>query len=570
MADRPDRIDADRLEARLEAMAGTVAALAARVAALEAARRGPASASTPDTGEGVDSRGHPALDLVGLLAPAGRTCLVLGGAYLLRALTDSGRLPLAGGVLIGLLYAVAWFGAAERAAPNQPVSAVFHGFAGALIGLPILWEASMRFHLLPPEASALALAGFLLAAFAVAWHRGLQSLAGIVSLGTASMALGLAVATGSLWPYAFLLVGVSFASWWLGEARRWPWLCWPAGLLAAVAVAPLGLRAALDPPPDPPRAAIAVAILFAGGTTVRVAVRAARREGVRLFDATQTALALGAGLGAAFTIAQRLGEAAHAALALGTLAGGFVAGAFALRVLRVRPVAGRDFYYVSTLALVLAVAGITTLASGTPRDLAFTLLAVLCAWLGARGVHPVFAAHSAILALAAALSSGLIACSAAIWLSTPASWPAFPPTGWIVLIAALPGGLLPRQAANRALERVASMSRLVLAIVLVLSLASLLVLAIGPLLAGTPPDPGRLATMKTIILSAAAVALAVIARLPFGGELGWLAYPVLLACGLKILLEDFRVSRAAMLFVALGVYGTALILTARIRTTHRA
>jgi len=47
---------------------------------------------------------------------AGRTLLVLGGGYLLRALTESGALPPMAGVTLGLTYALLWLLAADRAA----------------------------------------------------------------------------------------------------------------------------------------------------------------------------------------------------------------------------------------------------------------------------------------------------------------------------------------------------------------------------------------------------------------------------------------------------------------------
>ena len=113
------------------------------------------------------------------------------------------------------------------------------------------------------------------------------------------------------------------------------------------------------------------------------------------------------------------------------------------------------------------------------------------------------------------------------------------------------------------------MSRLALALVLVGSLTGLIVLLLGPTVAGTPPDPGRLASLKTVTLSCAAVALALVRRRPFGGELGWLAYPVMIAGGVKLLVEDLRVSSPSTLFIALAAYGTALLLTARIARRTR-
>ena len=586
MSGRPDRADADRIEARLEEMSGALAALgertaslAARVDALESGRgahtagaREPRPPPAPPSDKPSDAAADAPFSAAGfepaaLLAPAGRTCLVLGGAYLLRALTDTGRIPVAAGVAIGLVYALVWFAAADRAATGRPVSAVFHGFTAVLIGLPILWEATLRFHVLTPAGSTLALALFLAAAYAVARRRRLQSLAAAASLGVIGAALGLAVASGVLWPYALLLIGAAVASSWLSDAARWPWLCWPPALAAVVATAPLVPRTALDPPRDPPAAALATALLLCAAAIGVAAGRAAGGAPVRLFVALWTVLALVAGLGAALSIAGHLGPQAQDSIAAGTLLLGFAAYGAAFVVLRQRPAAERGFYYFAVLGLLLVLAAVTILLPGALRDLAFTLLALACAWLGARALHPVFAAHSATYAVAAAISSGLVGCSLAVWLATPKAWPAFPLTGWVVLCAALPGGLIARRARSRALEVAASLSRLVLAGVLVATLGSLVVLLAGPMVAGTPPDPGRLATLKTIVLSAATVALALVARLPFGGELGWLATPALIAGGLKFVFEDFRVSKAAMLFVALAVYGTALLLTARIRSS---
>jgi uncharacterized membrane protein len=50
----------------------------------------------------------------------GRTLLVLGGAYLLRALTDSALLPPVGGAAAGLVYAAWWLVQADRNAAAGP------------------------------------------------------------------------------------------------------------------------------------------------------------------------------------------------------------------------------------------------------------------------------------------------------------------------------------------------------------------------------------------------------------------------------------------------------------------
>ena len=157
-----------RIEARLQEIEDAITLLARRVTLIEDTRQTPSSAGSKDPASistaipaSINIRARhrvEALDFVSLLSLVGRTCVVFGGAYLLRALTETGRLPGPSGIGLGLVYAVAWFGAADRAGLRRPVSGLFHGIAGVLIGLPLLWEASMHFHLLFHGTSALAIA----------------------------------------------------------------------------------------------------------------------------------------------------------------------------------------------------------------------------------------------------------------------------------------------------------------------------------------------------------------------------------------------------------------------------
>jgi len=89
---------------------------------------------------------------------------------------------------------------------------------------------------------------------------------------------------------------------------------------------------------------------------------------------------------------------------------------------------------------------------------------------------------------------------------------------------------------------------------------------LAPFLAGVlgdTPDPGKLATLRTAVLAAAAVALAVSSRYKRWPEARWLAYPVLVTVGVKLVFEDFPHGRPATLFMALALVGGSLILVAR-------
>jgi hypothetical protein len=103
--------------------------------------------------------------------------------------------------------------------------------------------------------------------------------------------------------------------------------------------------------------------------------------------------------------------------------------------------------------------------------------------------------------------------------------------------------------------------------ILVLGLSGIAVTWIVSAVSGPPSperDAGIVATIRTITLAGAALLMALLARRDRVREAGWLIYPLLIAAGLKILLEDFRHSAPATLFVALVVYGSALIAAPRL------
>jgi hypothetical protein len=63
----------------------------------------------------------------------------------------------------------------------------------------------------------------------------------------------------------------------------------------------------------------------------------------------------------------------------------------------------------------------------------------------------------------------------------------------------------------------------------------------------------------------AALLIAWISRQARFREWAWLVYPLLVLIGLKMVAQDFKYSRPATLFIALAIYGTALIVAPRLR-----
>jgi hypothetical protein len=107
------------LEARVEELAGQIADLRDRMSALETLGRAPAEPRPASVVRVPREAALPtalptaAMRTVSLI---GRTLVVLGGAYLLRAITDASVVPKAGGVVAGLAYAVWWLARCDREA----------------------------------------------------------------------------------------------------------------------------------------------------------------------------------------------------------------------------------------------------------------------------------------------------------------------------------------------------------------------------------------------------------------------------------------------------------------------
>jgi drug/metabolite transporter (DMT)-like permease len=84
-------------------------------------------------------------------------------------------------------------------------------------------------------------------------------------------------------------------------------------------------------------------------------------------------------------------------------------------------------------------------------------------------------------------------------------------------------------------------------------------------LADRSVDPGILATVRTGVLAVVTLLIAWIGRHARFREWGWLVYPLLVGIGVKMMTEDFKHSRPATLFIAMALFGAALIVAPRLR-----
>ncbi len=572
----------DRLshvESTVRELERSLAFVEARLAALEraaptaAADRTEPAGAAPVFDTSPDASAAPPVvrdDFVGVLSLIGRSFVALGGAYLLRALTDSAILPQSTGIALGLAYALSWLVMADLASSaGRRMSAAFHVLVASTIAFPLLWEATVRFRFLGPAESAAAITVVTSLALGVAVRQRFQSLAWIVTLAALPTVLALVGVTGVVIPVAVFLILLGVGTLWIGYALEWVLLRWPVALVADITVLALTLRVSNRSWDELPAPVVAVQLLLLTGYLASIATRTlVRARDVNVFEVAQSIAALAVGFGGAVYVARVTGSGVIVVLALVNLmigAGCYgVAYAFVARRQGLR----RNFYFYTSLGLVLVLVSSNLLLGASTVALAWAAVAMLTAWLARELQRALLGLHAAVYAIASAAASGLLTASAyALVGPVTSAWGAFTPAAIVVLTAIAVCWAIPpaRQTAHAGLY--ARMPRVALAAVLVWSLSGWLVSLLTPLLSLTPDggaDVGIVATIRTAILAGGALGLAWAGRHARFREAAWLLYPVLIAGGIKLLVEDMPQSRPATLFLALALYGGALIAAPRL------
>ncbi len=499
------------LEARVARLESALGGLAARLAVLEGRTAPLATAPAPAIAPSAEAPAPaaPALQpaeraaepadapVAGALTLAGRSFLVLGGAFLLRAVTEAGRVPVALGALLGLAYALAWVVAAYRDARRDArLSADVHAVTAALIAFPLVGEGATRLGAFSPAGAAVALAA-VVAAFVLAGRA--TSLAPLVwtgVLGGTGTAAALLVATGGIAPFVAFTLALYAAALALRrgegvEGLEWPPAIASAGLLAMGAW--LSTRAAGTPERFTALSPAAIVVLAGVLALLAVlgAVHDARSRGLQPTDVLQPAAAL-------------------------TVAAAVLSGSAA----------------VSILWAILAI----VLAARAPRD--------------GRGW---ISALAAALAAGAALLSGLLKGEFLAFVAGPDATPAISGPAVFAGIAALVSFIVAAAGPPSAPALRPGATLLTAAIASGGALA--LIVGLAPF---TGSAPG-LALVRTSVLCAAAIAAAWTARRPRLATLALLALPILAAAGLKLLFEDLRAGNPATLFAAFALYGATLL-----------
>jgi len=516
---------------------------------------------------------HTASSGDGFLANAstliGRVLLIFGGAYLLRAITEFQIVPTSVGISLGATYALFWLFMAYRKGNQEAkrAGALFYGGASVLLAMPLLVEATGRHELLSGTQGIVGLAVLCAAAFWVAAARDMRLLGWLTTAGGIGTALVLMRLSRSAVPVSAFLVFLGGASLWACYLRQWKGLQWLGASGASAGVLLLAVLSRSEQWTVEPRFVFLLGAILLGTYLLSFALYShIRRQRVGIFEAVQALLAVGVAFMAA-SIASQASEWVMSRIGILSLL--LAAGTYALAFTpETRKVRGSNFYLYSALGLLLLVIGSALVLSPAVAAAAWSLAALAMAWFSGRYARVSLSLQCTFLLLAAGISSGILATGLqALAIGTSASWPAPVPWHLIVALTTVACLFVPVAQHSERWGVAAGLPQLIVLALSVWEVGGLMVAYAAPVIAalGTPEaDPAALAALRTVVLSAASVTLALSSRHKRWPEARWLVYPVLILVGVKLFLEDFPNGQPVTLFIALAVVGSALIVVARL------
>ena len=563
--------------ARMEMAMGMAAHAAPAAAPIGAAtgvppggreRPAPASSEAPGILESPTS----------LLPVLGRALLGLAGAYLLRALTEAGTFSPRIGVAIGLVYAMLWLVWAARTPAARRLEAALHGLTSVLVLSPLLFEATTSLHAISTWTAGALLLAFTLFGLAVSWRKDLLIVATFATLAGLGTSAALLWSTLDVLPFTFVFLAIALAmevsaclNHWLSER----WLTATAADLAVLLATWLvtlehGLPEGYAAIPHAALLGAQVALLgiYLASTIVRTLLRGFT---FTWFETAQCALAFLISVGGGL---QLTSHDARVAPGLALLALVCAAACYLVSFLMLDRGGelSRNFHTYATFGFLLAVAGSRILLSGAAAAVAWSVLAVAAIWVGGIFLRLTLKVHGCIFLLLALGASSALEQAAGLLLGER-TWPGGAP--WAIWSGALTASLCYAIGTRHAAAVTPSWSSRTLrilvagtAVLLLAGVAAGLLTAGYHLIFGVEATHAYCATLRTFVLSAAALLLAWAGGRWERPEFGRLVYPVMVLGAYRMVVVDLHQDRTAALFLSLLLYGGALILLPKLIRTR--
>jgi len=494
----------------------------------------------------------------------GKAMLGIAGAYLLRAIGESGVLPMPAIAAIAIVYATVWLIWAARVPAGAQIHSAIYACASALILAPMLWELTVRFKVLPTPATAGILAAFAVVSDLLWWRRKLAPVVWVANVTAACAAIALMIATRDMAPFVAAILAVAMACEYAEVKDRHLGVRF---LLAASADAAIWSLIFVDAGPESARAdyketgaaalIVLASVLFATyATSITIKTMFLRRS-ISVFEALQTMTAFLLASASVSYFAPPAGLVILGSVFLLLSAASYAAVFAVFRTAAQR----RNYHIFGAWGVALFLAG-SWLCLPAP---------VLAPWLGAAAILATLSGvrmgcvalqfHGLACLTGAAVASGLLDyCWRALALAVP------PGPTWIVIVVAASAALC------YALEQHdpdapwnLQMLHVVAASLATCAAAALLVSGLLRLTAlGVTLGSHHVAFIRTLIACLAALLLA------FSGahwrrmELTRIGYAALVLVAAKLVLEDLRHGHLAFSAASIFLYAVTLLSVPRL------
>ncbi len=557
---------ADKGDESLVKLLHRIGELEERVAALEHRPQSPVMAP-PETffGEKLQEKAKRK-ESTSAIPVLGKAVLAIAGAYLLRAMAESGAAPPWLLRMLAIIYAGAWLVTASRSHRKSVFASTIFALTAAAILVPLLWEGAARFHDLTAGFTSMVLIGYVLLSLALAWREKLQVIPWIAVMVAVMMMFSLLVATHEVKILTIGLLAIAFITELADWNGRWLGLRVVAAFGANSALIVLGIIMTSTegvPAGYQPMSAGEISLL---GTVLLLLYSASLA--VRGFvwgmnwNFAEVAQALVACLSGSWIIFRATRGGAAALLGAAFLILAVVCYWGALK--RFKDMSWNRRFS-ETCAVGLMLAGSVLLLSGNLRTVLLSLLALAAVIVFTRTGSAIFGFHSVLYLLAACMASGLFQYTGRALAGTVPTWPA---TGFWVVVGA---GLLSYLLASPTLRGGGTTRPLsiVFAGVVALGIAALAIVGLTAI-GGGELGASRLSMVRTMVTCVLALALGYAGSRWNRVELRWVAYTIIGLGAWKLVLEDLRFGNAATLMVSLLFYGLILILLPRITRVGRA
>jgi hypothetical protein len=546
-----------RLETRLETLEG-------RVLSLERTGEIPAILPAPSTSlhqVASPSSSESSFADTGATFPVfGKAMLGMAGAYLLRAVAESGSFPKLAVVALAIAYAAMWLVWAVRVPARAWFASTTYAATSALILAPMLGELTLRFRFLTPTCAAAVLAAFVLAAYALAWKPNLTPIVWVAALTSSFAAIPLLIATHDMLPFVCVLLLTAVVTEIASGRSRW------LSIRPIVAIAAdIGVWALLYIYSSPNashadyasiRPALLLApcliLLFIYGTSVVLRTTLLRQR-ITLFEAGQAVVA--------FLLA------AKAILHFGPSASATVFGIFCLLLSPACYAAvflcfdrlddSRNYLVYATWSLALFLAGCFLCLPPLWLASSLGMAAILATYTGTRRNCLTLEFHGLLYLTAAAFTCRLLYYAAHTLVGVfpePPMRVAWIIAGVTILCYAISGQTPVTNWKQRFFQTLA-------AILAVGAATMLLISALVWLTAhAITPRESHVAVIRTLAACAVALALAYFGPRWQRPELLWITYGTLALVAAKLLLEDLSQGRPEFIAASIFLYAVTLIL----------